>query len=176
MLPGFRDGALLGDAHPVFDLGEDLLNGIEVWRVGWQEPEPGSGSPDNLAQGCGFVAAQVVHDDDIAGSEGRNELLLDIGTETLAVDRSVEDARCCEPVATERTEEGQCAPVAVRSIAPQPFALGTPATQRGHVGFDPGLIDEDELGGIEMALPGAPPRPSSRHVLAGLFKREQRFF
>jgi hypothetical protein len=39
------------------------------------------------------VAAEIVHDDDVAGLEDRNELLLDIGAEAFAVDRTVEDTR-----------------------------------------------------------------------------------
>ena len=38
------------------------------------------------------MAAEIVHDDDIAGLERWNELLLDVGAEAFAVDRAVEDA------------------------------------------------------------------------------------
>ena len=37
MAPRVFDGSLLGSPHPVFDLGEGLLDRIEVWRVGRQE-------------------------------------------------------------------------------------------------------------------------------------------
>lgn len=53
-----------------------------------------------------FVAAEVVHDDDVAGLEHWNELLFDIGAEAFAVDRTVEDARSGELVATQGAEEG----------------------------------------------------------------------
>jgi hypothetical protein len=66
--------------------------------------------------------------------------------------------------------------VAVRSEAAQALALGAPAAQRRHVGLDPGLVDEDELPGIEAGLPGAPAPTPTGNVGAGLFKREQRFF
>ena len=114
--------------------------------------------------------------DDVAGLQGGHELLLDIGAEALAVDRPIEDARCNKPVAAQRAEEGQSAPVTVRSKCAQPFALWSPATQRRHVGLDPGLIDEDEPGGIEAILPGAPSRPPARDVCARLLKGEQCFF
>jgi hypothetical protein len=43
------DGAFLGDAHPVLDHGEGLLDGIEVRRVRRQVPKPGSGGPEGAA-------------------------------------------------------------------------------------------------------------------------------
>lgn len=73
------------------------------------------------------MAAEIVHDDDVAGLQHGYELLLDIGAEALAVDRSVEDERGRQPVAAQRAEEGQRAPVVVRAkprrrlpLAPQP--------------------------------------------------------
>ena len=122
------------------------------------------------------MAAKVVHDDDITRLQDRYELLFDISAEVLAVDRSVEDARCGELIAAQSAEEGQGAPMAVRSKASQALAPGPPAAQRCHVGLDPGLINEDELGGIEIALPGSPSRSPARDVGAGLLKCEQRFF
>jgi hypothetical protein len=121
-------------------------------------------------------AAEIVQDDDVAGLQDRHELLLDIGAEILAVDRSIEDTRCREPVAAQCAEEGQRSPMAVWRKRPQAPALGTPAAQRCHVGLDPCLVDEDKLGGIEAALPGPPSLPPAHDIGAGLLKREQRFF
>ena len=45
------DGAFLGLAHPVFDLGEALLDQIEFRRVGRQIPEPRAHGPDHLPDG-----------------------------------------------------------------------------------------------------------------------------
>ena len=83
----------------MLDLGEGLLDRIEVWRIGRQVPQPGTGRFDRVAQGRRFVAAEIVHDDNVAGLEDRQELLLDVGAEAFAVDRPVEHARGCEPVA-----------------------------------------------------------------------------
>ena len=44
------------------------------------------------------MAAEIVEDDDVALPQGRQEQLLDIGAEALAVDRTVEDAGCGDPV------------------------------------------------------------------------------
>jgi len=103
----------------------------------------------------------------------RHELLLDVGTKVLAVDRFVEDARRGKLVAAQRAEEGQGAPMAVRRQCAQAPALPAPAAQWSHVGLD---LDKDEPGGIEIGLPRPPAPAPPGDIGAGLFKREQRFF
>ncbi|MBB5045951.1 hypothetical protein HNR60_000686 [Rhodopseudomonas rhenobacensis] len=49
-------------------------------------PQPGAGVSDQPAHGRQFIAAQIFHDDDVAWLQHRHELLLDIGTEAVAVD------------------------------------------------------------------------------------------
>jgi hypothetical protein len=94
----------------------------------------------------------------------------------MAVDRPVEDARRGKPIAAQRTEEGQRAPVAMRGEAAQTLAARPPTPERSHVGLDPGLVDEDQPPRIETALPASPALPSSRDVGTCLLKGEQRFF
>lgn len=69
------------------------------------------------------MAAEIIHDRDIAGFQYRYELLLHVSAEALVVDRSVEDAGRGGSVAVQRAEEGQGPPVAVRSEAAQALAL-----------------------------------------------------
>jgi hypothetical protein len=66
--------------------------------------------------------------------------------------------------------------VTVRREAAQAGPFGTPAPQRGHVGLDPSLIDEDEPARIEPGLPGSPAPAPTRDVGASLFEGEQCFF
>jgi hypothetical protein len=66
--------------------------------------------------------------------------------------------------------------VTVRSEAAQARPFGSPASQRSHVGLNPGLIDEDEPTRIEPGLPGSPALAPTRDVGASLFEREQCFF
>ena len=160
----------------MLDLGEGLFDRIEVRRVWRQEPEPGASRLDHLSDGRRLVRAEVVHDDDVAWFEDGHELLLDISVEAPAVDRPVEDAGCREPVAAQRANKGQRAPVAMRGEAAQPFALRPPASQRRHVGLDPRLVDEDQPARIEAALPGAPALTPAGNIGTGLLKSEQCFF
>lgn len=118
------------------------------------------------------MAAEIVHDDDIAGPEDGNQLLLDIGAKALAVDRPVEDARRCHAIVPQCTEEGQRAPVAVWRKRSQTLAFWSPASDGRHVGFDPGLIDEDEAFRIKMMLQAFPSLSPAGDIGTGLFKGE----
>jgi len=160
----------------MFDLGEGLLDGIEVWRIRRQEQELGASLPDSLPDGLALMAAEVVHDHDVAGLKNRRQLLLRIGQEALAVDGAVEDARRGKPVQAQRPDEGQRAPVAVRGVVTQALALRPPAAQGSHIGFDPGLVDKDELRWIKACPPQLPAPAPLGDVRARLFERELRFF
>ena len=122
------------------------------------------------------MAAEIVHYDDIAWLENRNQLLFDIGAKALAVDRPVEDARRYQPVVPQGTEKCQRAPVAVRRKRPQTPALWSPTPDGCHISLDPGLINEDEAFRIEMPLQGLPSLSSAGDIGTSLFKSEQRFF
>ena len=176
MAPGVVDGSLLSQAHPVLDFGERLFDRIEVGGVWRQVPEPSTSVADHLTDGDRLVGAEIIHHDDVAGFEHRYELLLDIGAKALTVDRSIEDTGCGEPIAAQRAEESQGAPMSVRGEAAQAFALRPPPSKRRHVGLDPGFIDEDQPSWIEASLPGSPALSPSRDVSARLLKGEQCFF
>jgi len=72
-------------------LGEDLLDGVQVWAVGRQEDQVRAGFSDGLADGLSPLAVEVVHDHHIAGMERGEEHLLDVGPEPRTIDRAVED-------------------------------------------------------------------------------------
>jgi len=64
-----------------FELGEDLLDGVEVGGVFRQEDEAGSDIPDRLAHRLSLVGAEIVEDHDVARLQRRDEELFDIGVE-----------------------------------------------------------------------------------------------
>jgi hypothetical protein len=81
--PGGFDVAGLGLSHEVLELGEDLFDRVEVWAVGRQEDQVGAPGPDGGSRGLGFVAAEVVQDDDVARLQGGGEDPIDVEQEEL---------------------------------------------------------------------------------------------
>lgn len=169
-------GALSGFAHQMLELGEDLLDRVEIGAVWRQEQQPGASATDRLTDGGPFVTAQIVHDDDIAGRERRHEELLDISGEALAVDRLVEHAWGVDPITAERCQEGHGAPMAIRNLGMEPLADRRPAAQRRHVGFRPSFVDEDEAGWIKQALVLLPLLASPCDLWPELFGGQHAFF
>ena len=176
MSPGVLDRAFLLLAHPMLDLGKDLFDRIEIRRIRWQVPKSRSSFPDQIAHGGRLVATEIVHDDNVAGLQRRDKLLLDISTERLAVDRPVEDTWRHQPISPESPEEGECPPMAMWGQALEAFALDAPAIERRHVGLDPGFVNEDQSLWIEPSLPGSPALTPTGRASTGLLKGEHRFF
>jgi len=153
----------------VFELGEDLFDGVEVGAVRREEKELGSGRTDGLSHGLPFVAAEIIEDDDVAGTQRRSKDLLDVSGKALAVDGPVEDAGRLDPIMPKGADEGERFPVAVRRFGDKPLSAVAPPAQGRHVGLDPGLVNEHEPPGIEPLLVLFPTRPAACDVRAILF-------
>jgi len=174
--PGRFDCALGGLSEQSLELGKDLLDRVEVRAVGRQEEEASAGGTNGAAHGLPLVAAEIVDDDDIAGFEGRNEHLFDIGEEAFAIDRSVNDAGRIDAVVPQGRQECQGSPMALGYLRQEFVPARCPATHARHVGFRPGLIDEDQPCRVKSALMRLPAQALSRHVGTILFGGEQSFF
>ena len=72
-----------------FGLGVDLLEGVEAAAIEQQAQGAGSFSADCGTDGGSFVAGQIVHRDEVARPERREESQLGPGTERGSVDRLV---------------------------------------------------------------------------------------
>ena len=72
----------------MFEFGEDLLNRVEVRRIGREEEKMRACGPDGAADGGGLVAAEVVENDDVARAQCRGQNVGDIGPEDASVDPS----------------------------------------------------------------------------------------
>jgi len=70
-LPCCLDGSLVGFSEQRLELGEHLLDRVEIGAVRRQEQEMCPDLADRLADGFALVAAQIVEDDDIAGRQRR---------------------------------------------------------------------------------------------------------
>ena len=66
--------------------------------------------------------------------------------------------------------------MSVRHLGDQPLAARTPAMGARHVSLGPGLIDEDQPGGVELPLMGLPTDASPGDVRPVLFAGVQAFF
>jgi hypothetical protein len=65
------------------ELGEDLLDRIEVGQVFLREDKPRADGAGRLSPGLPLVGAEIVEDHDVAGLEGRGEKLFDIEASAL---------------------------------------------------------------------------------------------
>jgi hypothetical protein len=117
--PGGFDCAGVGFAHQGLQLGKDLFVRIEVGRVAGQEEQLGAGGADQAAHGVALVAAEIIHDDNVARAQGGDQELLDIGAKAGAVDRPVDDAGRGDAVVAQRRQKGQRAPAALRHLGDQ---------------------------------------------------------
>ena len=174
--PGRLNGAFGRVAEQSFELSEDLFDRVEIRGVGGQEAERGPRLLNGRPHGGPLVAAQIVHNDDIAWGERRQQALFDIGQEAEPVQRAIEDAGSGNAVVAQRRHEGQRLPVAVGPGRPQPLAPGAAAMATGHVGLGPGLIQEDEAPRIQLALPALPPAAAAHDVRPILLGGHQTFF
>ena len=143
-------------AEQGFELGEDLFNRVEVGGVGRQEAQRGPHPLNGGPHGGTLVAAQIVHNDDIARRERWQQTLFDIGQEAGTVHRAIEDTRSRKSVVVQRRHEGQRLPVTVGPGRAQPLAPGAAAMTAGHVRLGPGLIEEHEPARIKLALRALP--------------------
>lgn len=141
-----------GLSHGMLDLGEELFDWIEIGAVGRQEEQSGSGLADDASNVPAFVAAKIVEHDDVAGLECLDELGLDVGLEGLPVDRSVQHPWRIDAVIAERGDEGHCLPVGMGRMGDKPLVACAPASERSHVGLDPGLVEKDQTVRIDAAL------------------------
>src|SRR5271168_2415449 len=120
-----------------FELGEDLLDRIEVGRVFRQKDEARPDVADRTSHHLSLVGAEIVEDHDVARLKRRDEELFDIGVEAFAVDGPIEQAGRFDAVAAQRSEESCGLPAAVRNLVDEALSLRRPAAQAGHVGPEP---------------------------------------
>ena len=170
--PGCVDGSLSGFAQECLQLGEHLLDRVQIGAVGWQEEEFGAGRADGASDCRALVTAEIIHDDDVAAVQGRHQEVLDVGQERAAIDRAIEHAGCVDAVGAQRREKSERSPAAVRHLRPQSLAARCAAVGARQIGFRRGLVDEDQPSRIRPALILLPLRatPGDRRpvLLAGV--------
>ena len=104
------------------------------------------------------MAAEIIHDHQIAWPEGGDQHFFDIGFEPFGVDRAIEQPGRLDAIMAKRGEEGLRLPVAMRNLGHEPLSAQRPSPQRRHVGFGPGLVDEHQT----LRMPVRPRDPPAR--------------
>ena len=141
-----------------------------------QEEAPRAPGANGFVDRRALVGAEIVHHDNVAWLQCRRQNLLDIGEETLAIDRPVEHEGRRDLVATQGGEEGHGFPMPMRRLGDERRAALVPAVHARHVGFGPGLVEEDEAPWIEPRLDFLPQGAAAGDVRTILLAGEQRFF
>jgi len=155
-LPQGADGAFRGSAEEPLEFGEDQFDGIEVGTVGRQIQELRLGFLDRLPNSGDLVSIQIVEDDDVPGSQGGDQMLLDIMPEDFAIDRPIDDQGSGQATDAQSREKGCRFPVAMRDLGHQAGSFQRPAPSTGHVRFGPGFIEEYKPFRIEAQLRDTP--------------------
>lgn len=173
--PRGLNGSLLVLPDEELKLGEHHFDGVEIRAVRRQEKQMGADATNSLSGGAALVTAEVVENDDVAWSQGRNQRLLNPGGEADSVDGAVEDQGCYDPVVTETGKEGQCLPMSMRHLGEKRLAPCAPSVLARHVGLYPRLVDEDQTRGIKLSLVGLPASAQPRYLQPILLLGQQRF-
>jgi hypothetical protein len=97
--PECLDGADGLGAQQRLEFSKSHFDGIEIGTVGWDEQQACPRGLDRLAHATDLMRTQIVHNDDIAGFQGWDQDLLDIGAEHLTIDGAIEHARCGQTIA-----------------------------------------------------------------------------
>jgi hypothetical protein len=109
-----------GLAQERLELGEQLLDRLQIRAVGRQVEERGAGRGDRLADAGDLVGREVVEHHDVAGRERRRQELLDIGANAVPV---------IGPSSTSGAITPLCLSPATKVVVRQ-WPCGTAATRR----------------------------------------------
>ena len=162
-----------------FELGERHFNRIEIGAVRWEEEEPGATLFEDGLGLIALMAGQVVENDDIARSQRRRELRLDVDLEDLLGHWAVDDPGRCQPVAAQPGNKGLGLPMPKRRTSPEPLATKGSTAQSGHLRRGRRFIYEDQpvrlIAHLRLAAQ-PPPAPRFAHVIASAFRCQKLFF
>lgn len=163
-VPKGLDRTLCLRSNEPFELGENSFNGVQVGTVGWQVRHLGTDLFDCTANTDDLVTGEIVHDDKVAGTERREEVLFDPCFEQHAIDGPINNQRGGQSAHAKRGQERRGLPMAVRHMADQAFSFWRAAPRTRHVRFDPCFVDEHKALRVQVRLPDAPLGTSFCHV------------
>ena len=99
-------------AYPLLQFGEDVLDRIQIGRIGWQVDHLCADTLDRGDCRTRFMAAEVIENDQVTGMQSRSQQLLAEPSETVAVERPVENHRGTCTVQRYRVNQRGSLPIA----------------------------------------------------------------
>ena len=163
-------------AEDGFELGEHLLDRIEIGTVCGKVDKNCAAAFDGLLHAGDLVNGDIVHEYDVISFQSRSEKLFDIGPKRLAVHCAFEHEGRGHTVVAQGGDECEGFPVAVQHLLDQALALRRAAPEAGDVGRDAGFIDEDQPFWIKPWLPSSQGVARGGDVRPILFGGVQAFF
>jgi len=176
VIPKPIDSALARFAQQRLELGEHLLDRIEIGRVRRQIQDAGAPGSNGLRNARDLVAGQIVGNDDVSRAERGAQELTHPGQEHLAVHGAIDDQRGCHAAVAQASNEGGGLPMSMRHRRHAALAAPSTAIAARHVRAGCRLIQEHQPLRRQAGLRGAPLLARLLHVGPILLAGVQRFF
>jgi len=123
-----------------------------------------------------MMGRQVVHHDDVTGSERRPQDLIEVREKDIAVHRAIEQARCGQPVDAQGREERAGLPVLVWRVIVHATAAETAPVPPNQIRRNAAFIKKNKAFRVNRGGDRPPGRARGDDVGAILFGRACRFF
>ena len=174
--PERLDLATAGGADEGFELRVAQFDRIEIRAVRREVSQRRAGGGDQPLDALDVMRGEVVGDDDVAGREGWDQALLDVGEKAIAVHWAIDDARRGQPRDTQARDKRARLPPRQRRVIPDAVAAGAPAISTEEIGRDAGFIEKDQTRGIPRRRGELPLVPRRGDVGSVVFGGAYRFF
>lgn len=114
-------------AEAGFDGGPEMLDGVEVGGIGWQEEQPTTGGRDQRRRGRRLMEPGVVQHDHAACWQHWQEHLFEISVHDFGVASARKGQRCHQPAVLAGGHDARPFPPLARHRLVNPFASGRTA-------------------------------------------------
>jgi hypothetical protein len=143
----------------VFDFAPHFFNRVEVGRIGRKEERLGARLRDQGEGELALVRREIVHDDDIAGTQDGLQHTAHVSPEHFGIGGAINRHAGGGAIQPDRADHGGGLPMPMRRTGMNTrSAQGTPP-ETGHVGLGPRFIEKDQPCRVKAGLV-PPPRPT----------------
>lgn len=170
------EGAGARRAKEGLQFREGVFDWIEVRAVRRQKLERGPDLFDGRLDGGLLVDGEIIHDDDVAGPQRRDQDLFDVGEKARLVDRPVEDAGRGEAVQAQGGEDRMRLPVPERRAIDEARAPRTPSVEPQEIGRHAAFIEKHVARRVNRRDQCAPGDSGGDDIGPPLFRRANAFF